>query len=95
MEEDLSDLYDSCFLLSLDLLETLYLFSDTRASESLVFFCEREDVSDLVSCKDLLIPVMLGPGNDEVQGSSCNSELHSLLYLSFRLFLQAKGLAEP
>ena len=41
---------------SLDLLETLYLFSDTRASESLVL-CEHEDVSDLVCCKDPLLPV--------------------------------------
>ena len=38
MEADLSDLCDSRFLLSLDLFsETLDLFSDTRASESIVF----------------------------------------------------------
>ena len=53
---DLSVLCESSFLLSLDLLETLDLFSDTRASESLVL-CEREDVSDLVCCKDHLPPV--------------------------------------
>ena len=47
MEADLADLYGSCFLLSLELLETLDLFSDTCASESLVL-CERQDVSDLV-----------------------------------------------
>ena len=35
----------------LDLLETLDLYSDTLASEFLVL-CERQDVSDLVPCKD-------------------------------------------
>ena len=64
MEADLSDLCDSRFLLSLDLLETLDLFSDTSASESLVL-CEREDVSDLVYCRDPLLPVMPAAGNDE------------------------------
>ena len=59
MEADLSDLCESSFLLSLDLLETLDLFSDTRASESLVC-CQREDVSDLACCKDPLLPVMPG-----------------------------------
>ena len=51
-------------VLSLDLLETLDLFSDTGASESLVL-CEHEDVSDLVCCKYPLLPVMPGAGNDE------------------------------
>ena len=64
MEADLSDLCESSFLLSLDLLETLDLFSDTRASESLVLF-EREYVSDLVCCKDHFLPVMTAAGNDE------------------------------
>ena len=64
MEADLSDLCDSHFLLSLDLLETLDLFSGTRASEYLVL-CEREDVSDLVCCKYPLLPVRPGAGNDE------------------------------
>ena len=50
LRADLSDLCDPCFLLSLDILKTLDLFSDTRASESLVL-CKREDVSDLVSVK--------------------------------------------
>ena len=56
MEADSSDLCGSSFLLSLVLLETLDLFSDTRASESLGL-CEREDVSDLVCCKNPLLPV--------------------------------------
>ena len=43
-------LCESSFLLSLDLLETLDLFSDTRSFD----LCEREDVSDLVGCKDPL-----------------------------------------
>ena len=64
MEADSSDLCNTRFLLSLDLLETLDLFSDTRASESLVL-CEREDVSDLVCCKDPLLTVMPSAGNDE------------------------------
>ena len=64
MEADLSDLCDSRFLLSLDLLETLDLFSDTLVSESLVL-CEREDFSDVVCCKDPLLPVMPAAGNDE------------------------------
>ena len=63
MEADLSDLSDSRFLLSLDLLETLDLFSDDRAIESLVL-CEREDVSDLVCGKDPLLPVMPAAEND-------------------------------
>ena len=67
MEADLSDLCDSHFLLSLDLLETLDMFSDTRSSESLVL-CEREDVSGLVCCKEPLLAVMPSPDNDE--GSS-------------------------
>ena len=66
MEADLSDLCDSRFVLSLGLLETLDLLSDTRASESLVF-CEREDVSDLVCYKDLLLPVM--PAAENYKGS--------------------------
>ena len=61
---DLSVLCESSFLLSLDLLETLDLFSDTRASKSL-FLCEREDVSDLLSCKDHLPPVMPVTDKDE------------------------------
>ena len=64
MEADLSDLCDSRFLLSSDLLETLDLFSDIRASESFVL-CDCEDVSDLVCCKDPLLPVMPAAGNDE------------------------------
>ena len=64
MEADLSNLCESNFLLSLDLLETLDLFSDTRASESLVL-CERQDFSDLACCKDLLLPVMPAAENDE------------------------------
>ena len=64
MEADLSDLCDSRFLLSSDLLETLDLFSDIRASESLVL-CDCEDVLDLVCCKDPLLPVMPAAGNDE------------------------------
>ena len=54
-EADFSDLCESSFLLSLDLLETLVLFSDTCASESLVL-CECEDVS--VCCNDPLLLVM-------------------------------------
>ena len=64
MKADLSDLCDSRFLLSLDLLETLDLFSETRASESLVL-CELEDVSDLVCSKNPLLPVMPAAGKDE------------------------------
>ena len=63
MEADLSDLCESSFLLSLVLLETLDLFSDTRASDSLVL-CEREDVSDLVCCIYLLLHVMPAAEND-------------------------------
>ena len=63
-EADFSDLFESSFLLSLDLLETLVLFSDTRASESLVL-CECEDVSDLVCCKDPLLLVMSAAENNE------------------------------
>ena len=64
MEADLSDFCESSFLLSLDLLETLDLFSDTRAFESLVL-SESEDVSDLVCCKVPLLPVMPAAENDE------------------------------
>ena len=64
VEADISDLWESRFLLSLDLLETLDLFSDTRASESLVL-CERDDDSDLVRCKDPLLPVMPAAETDE------------------------------
>ena len=64
MEADLSDVSDSRFLLSLALLETLDLFSDDCATESLVL-CEREDVSDLVCCKDPLLPVMPAAKNDD------------------------------
>ena len=64
MKAELSDIFDSCFSLSLDLLGTLDLFSHTLASKSLVF-CECEVVSDLVSCKYPLLPVIPGAGNDE------------------------------
>ena len=60
MEADFSDLCESSFLLSLDLL-------DTRASESLVL-CERQNVSDLVCCKVPLLPVMPAAGNGEGSG---------------------------
>ena len=83
MEADLSDLFESSFLLSLELLETLDLFSDIRASESLVLR-EREDVSDLVCFKGPLLPVM--PAAENVMPAAENSELHALLYRSFRLF---------
>ena len=36
----------------------------TRASESFVL-CEREDVSDLICCKDPVLLVMPVAGNDE------------------------------
>ena len=64
MEADLSDLCDSRFLFSLDLLETLDLFSDSPASESLVLR-EREQVLDLAYGKHPLLPVMPGAGKDE------------------------------
>ena len=61
MEADLSDLSDSCFLISL---ETFDLFSDTHATEFLVL-CELEDVSFLVCCKDPLLLIMAAAENDE------------------------------
>ena len=64
--------------------KTLDLFSDTRASESLVL-CEREDVSDLVYCRYPVLPVMPAAGSDKKSRIICHSELHALLYRSFWL----------
>ena len=90
MEADLSDLCESSFLLSLDLLETLDLFSDTRAPEPLVLG-EREDVSDLVCCKDPLLPVMPAAENDE--GSRLILKLSFMHYfiVHFGYFLKPRS----
>ena len=89
MDADLSDSRDSRFLLSLDLLETLDLFSDTRASESRVLY-EREDVSDLVCGKDLLLHVMLDAGNDK--GSRLILRFMRYFIVHFGYFVRPKVL---
>ena len=89
MDADLSDSRDSRFLLSLDLLETLDLFSETRASESRVLY-EREDVSDLVCGKDPLLPVMLDAGNDK--GSRLILRFMHYFIVHFGYFLRPKVL---